>query len=338
MLSIEILKSFFRKDPTNMFVSIALSSFLLVLFFGIFFYTYLIRSHCPRKQIEGENRCVYIVDGRKEYKTLKRNVDDQQIRLTVVIPAYNESDRIVDMLKETVDHLEKYYRTFGNRGKRLWEVLVIDDESTDSTVDSVLRFSGSLDLGDHVRVCSLKKNRGKGGAVTWGMLHARGQYAIFADADGASKFSDIELLFESMPKNAIGGVVIGSRAHMVNTEAVVKRSFIRNFLMHSFHKLLQILGVREIGDTQCGFKLFSRFAYQNIFSRMHVEGWIFDIEVLTLARFLQLPIYEIPITWHEVGGSKMTLLKDSIRMAIDLLVIRLNYSFGIWQRPKPKYA
>lgn len=240
------------------------------------------------------------------------------------------------MLQETVDHLEKYYRSSSSAGQRRWEILIVDDESKDTTVNAVLEFSNKLDLRDHLRVCSLKRNRGKGGAVTWGMLYARGQYAIFADADGASQFSDLELLFKNMPPGPRGGVVVGSRAHMVNTAAVVKRSFIRNFLMHCFHKLLQILGIREIGDTQCGFKLFSREAYQSIFPRMHVEGWIFDIEVLTLARFFGLPIIEVPITWHEVGGSKMTLLKDSISMAIDLLVIRLNYTFGIWERPSAK--
>lgn len=101
--------------------------------------------------------------------------------------------------------------------------------------------------------------------------------------------------------------------------------------MHSFHKVLYILGIRTIKDTQCGFKLFTRKAALNIFNNMHVEGWIFDIEVLLLAKYFNMPIVEVSVTWHEVDGSKVSLIKDSIKMAIDLSIIRLNYFLGIWK-------
>jgi len=101
--------------------------------------------------------------------------------------------------------------------------------------------------------------------------------------------------------------------------------------MHSFHKVLYILGIRAIKDTQCGFKLFTRKSALNIFNNIHVEGWIFDIEVLLLAQYFNMPIVEVPVTWHEIDGSKVSLIKDSIKMAIDLLIIRLNYFFGFWK-------
>jgi dolichyl-phosphate beta-glucosyltransferase len=113
----------------------------------------------------------------------------------------------------------------------------------------------------------------------------------------------------------------------------MQRSFIRNFLMHGFHLVVYLLsrpGVRLVKDTQCGFKLFTRSAAKLIFPNMHVEGWIFDIEILTIADYLGIQVAEVPVTWNEVEGSKMSLLRDSIKMALDMLVIRANYLFGTW--------
>lgn len=169
------------------------------------------------------------------------------------------------------------------------------------------------------------------------MLCARGKYLLFADADGATNFSDLETLIVEMSKSIIENpcsVVIGSRSHLVSTDAVVQRSFVRNFLMYSFHTVVYLLcvaGVRKIKDTQCGFKLFSRAAAQKIFPYMHVEGWIFDIELLQLAAEQGMLIKEVEVNWIEIPGSKMSLVKDSINMALDLLVIRLNYLIGRWR-------
>lgn len=101
--------------------------------------------------------------------------------------------------------------------------------------------------------------------------------------------------------------------------------------MHSFHTLLKTLGIRHIHDTQCGFKLFSRAAIKDIFPFMHTEGWIFDIEILLLAGYLGVPVVEVPITWHEVAGTKVRLVQDSIRMAWDLGVVRLGYIWGVYR-------
>lgn len=160
------------------------------------------------------------------------------------------------------------------------------------------------------------------------MRHARGSYAIFADADGATKFLDVLTLQAKLDHNTSIG--IGSRAHMVNSAAVVKRSFLRNFLMHGFHIFLRFLGIRSIHDTQCGFKLFTRSAVDAIFPHMHCEGWIFDIEILLLAEKLGFGMVEVPVTWHEVEGTKMSLIKDSIKMAWDLIVMRGAYAMGVY--------
>ncbi|KAJ3130368.1 dolichyl-phosphate beta-glucosyltransferase [Nowakowskiella sp. JEL0407] len=258
--------------------------------------------------------------------------------LTVVIPAYNEAERIPEMLKETLEYLND--RITEDSGFS-YEIIVVDDGSTDDTVKIARKCAKRLTDSSgkkEFRILKLTTNRGKGGAVTQGIMVSRGSKVLFADADGATKFSDVKKLELAIDDKEDGGicVAVGSRAHMVKSEAVVKRSFIRNFVMHGFHTILYILGIGSIRDTQCGFKLLSRNAAQQIIPNMHVEGWIFDIELLLIAQMLKIPIVEVPVSWHEVGGSKISLLKDSIRMLLDLLVIRLNYAFGIWVARVPQ--
>ncbi|KAG9065377.1 dolichyl-phosphate beta-glucosyltransferase [Linnemannia hyalina] len=249
--------------------------------------------------------------------------------LSVVVPAYNESERLPVMMKETLDFLkEKAHKDSAFS----YEILIVDDGSQDLTVRVALEMAQEEGIQD-IRVLSFEKNRGKGGAVIQGMQYTRGEYILMVDADGATRFSDLDALqvkLKATEQDGLG-VAVGSRAHMVKTDAVVKRSFIRNFLMYSFHKVVYILGCRGIEDTQCGFKLFSRKAAQAIFPNMHVEGWVFDIEVLMIAQQLRIPIAEVPVAWQEIDGSKVSLMRDSIQMALDLLIIRMNYLLGIWR-------
>lgn len=246
-----------------------------------------------------------------------------------MIPCYNETKRLATMLSECVSVLNSHF------GPNNWEILLVDDGSKDGTFEYAIQWAldniSSSNLSQF-RLTKLKYNRGKGGAVVHGMCHARGELVMFADADGASKFSDVTKLVEAVnagPSKAVAA--IGSRAHLVNTDAVVRRSFIRNLLMYGLHTLLYVFGIRTIRDTQCGFKLFTRRAAAEIFPYMHTEGWIFDVEVLILAEKKGIPVHEIAISWHEVPGSKIELAKDSIKMAIDLIVMRAAYILGIYK-------
>ncbi|CAG8543470.1 10927_t:CDS:2 [Paraglomus occultum] len=285
----------------------------------------------PRKLTESE----------KHYRSATSNVpqrlcsifDEANTDLTIIIPAYNEKLRLPVMLDEAIMYLEE--RKSKNK-KFTYEILIVDDASTDGTSEVALDFGRKYNHID-LKVLRLEKNRRKGGAITQGILSCSGNYILFADADGATKFSDLRDLENELKKIERDGygVAVGSRAHLVNTDVVVKRSFIRNFLMHSFHKVLFILGIRSIADTQCGFKLFTRKSAQKIFHNMHVEGWIFDIEVLLIAQYFNMPIVEVPVNWHEVDGSKVSLTKDSIQMAKDLLVIRLSYLLRLWKIRDP---
>ena len=311
-------------------------------------------------------------------------IEPAEVGISVVVPAYNEEARITTALEEMVEYLDERFGrpssgsssrpqsasgpprphrlVFNKKTKKSslqqpsgYEIIIVNDGSKDRTVDVALEFSRKHGLHDILRVVTLEKNRGKGGGVTHGLRHVRGEYAVFADADGASRFSDLGRLIEGCEDVVDGsnrGVAIGSRAHLVGSEAVVKRSAVRNFLMRSFHFILTILtppATSRIGDTQCGFKLFSRAALPHIVPYMHAEGWIFDIEMLMLAesapptpvlasdgsvigKSAGIKVAEVPVGWHEVDGSKVNLVKDSVKMALGLAVLRASWMFGVYRR------
>lgn len=147
------------------------------------------------------------------------------------------------------------------------------------------------------------------------------------DADGATDISSLLLLSQQQTD-----IVVGSRAHLVGTSAVRKRSFLRNLLMHAFHKFLKLFSVdNQINDTQCGFKLFKRAAAQQLFTRLHLRGWIFDIELLYLANVLKMTVTEVPVDWQEKSGSKLNVAKDSVKMALDVVIMKSMYYFGFWK-------
>lgn len=189
-------------------------------------------------------------------------VDPASVELSVVIPAYNEAERLTPMLEAAMAHL-------ATLPGRTYEIIIVDDGSKDATVTLALSLARKHARAD-IRVVKMDHNVGKGGAVRHGALHARGARILMVDADGASRFSDLELLWKALDGTG-NGVAVGSRAHMVETAAVVQvgcicgsmgmllipgqRSAVRNFLMHGFHFVLRTLGVGHIRDTQCGFKV-----------------------------------------------------------------------------------
>ncbi|KAF5351385.1 hypothetical protein D9758_008028 [Tetrapyrgos nigripes] len=269
----------------------------------------------------------------RSYKSPKKPLlltplgDSSTVDLTVVIPAYNETERLPLMLTQTIDHLSSLKK------KRTYEIVIVDDGSSDGTSDLSLKLAAKYPKSD-IRVVTLEKNLGKGGAVRHGMLYSGGERLLMVDADGASRFEDLEALWDAMDKlapNGGAGVVVGSRAHLVKTEVVVKRSLLRNILMYGLHTILRIVGVGHIRDTQCGFKLFSRSAAQQIFPAQHLPTWIFDVELLLLAKQLRIPVAEVPIEWHEVAGSKLNVVTASLQMLRDLLIVRANLLLGRWK-------
>ncbi|PMD54217.1 glycosyltransferase family 2 protein [Hyaloscypha bicolor E] len=295
-------------------------------------------------------------------------IEEAEVEMSVVIPAFNEEERLEIMLEEAVAFLDaEYGRQRKGKGRQNgsahkpaevvrggYEILIVNDGSRDRTVDVALEFSRKNRLHDVLRVCTLKQNRGKGGAVTHGFRHVRGEYAIFADADGASKFEDLAKLVEGCKEIADEsnrGIAVGSRAYLVGSEAVVKRSVVRNALMRSFHLLLRLLtppATSQVRDTQCGFKLFSRSSLPHIIPYMHTEGWIFDVEMLMLAESAPsvtasgekensgtgsaIKVAEVPIGWKEVAGGKLNVLWASLEMAWGLAILRASWMVGVYRR------
>ena len=184
-------------------------------------------------------------------------MEEATVFMSLVVPAFNEEERLETMLTEAVDYLRHEYsdtpqKAVANddvkRRKLLrkgsgdsppseptgWEIIIVSDGSKDKTLETALRFARQLGpkLSQRIRVVSLVENRGKGGAVTHGMKYVRGKYAVFADADGASKFEDLGKLVRAcneIEDTAGRGLAIGSRAHLVGSEAVVKVKFQRAF-------------------------------------------------------------------------------------------------------------
>lgn len=309
-------------------VTILASIYLVVIFF----------SHTPRKETSSELNYTTNDDGSKTHQLSRRITstdiatgEDSLLDISVVVPCYNETKRLGKMLDECVLYLETNH-------KGRYEIIIVDDGSQDHTAEFAIKKANELKIRPHVlKVVKLSKNRGKGGAVTHGLLHASGKLALFADADGATKFSDVGKMIPYFANNPeVPKVAIGSRAHMVNTDAVVKRSFIRNCLMYGLHTLVYVFGIQDVQDTQCGFKLFNKSAISKIFPHMHTERWIFDVEVLLLAEMQKIQIKEFAVNWVEIDGSKVDLARDSIGMAIDLVVTRLAYLFGIYKLDKCK--
>ncbi|KAI5612999.1 dolichyl-phosphate beta-glucosyltransferase [Silurus asotus] len=256
--------------------------------------------------------------------------EPSSLELSVVVPSYNEESRLPVMMEETMEYLEKRRK---KNNSFTYEVIIVDDGSKDKTTEVGLGYTKKYGE-DKVRVLTLMKNRGKGGAVRMGTLCTRGRLILMADADGATKFSDFEKveagLQNLIPKPENMAISCGSRAHL-EKESVTQRSLLRTFLMYGFHFLVWFFCVRGIKDTQCGFKLFTREAAMRTFSSLHVERWAFDVELLYIAQCFKIPIAEVAVNWTEIEGSKLVPFWSWLQMGRDLIFIRLRYITGAWR-------
>ncbi|CAB3228774.1 unnamed protein product [Arctia plantaginis] len=261
------------------------------------------------------------------------------LNLSVIVPAYNEEERLPPMLDEALEFLET--RVKGHPSFQ-YEIIVVSDGSKDNTVKVAEAYTEKYG-SEKLRCLKLIKNRGKGGAVRLGVQSCRGATILFADADGASKFEDLTKLEGAIkdiincdymvePRDASNNIAIaiGSRAHL-EKESLATRSVFRNILMYGFHFLVWLFTVKGIKDTQCGFKLFTREAARTCFQSLHVTRWAFDVELLYIAKVLNIPIAEIPVRWTEIEGSKITPVFSWLQMGCDLGLIWLKYTIGAWK-------
>lgn len=225
--------------------------------------------------------------------------------LSIIIPAYNESERIGISIEKIIDYLSpKQYD---------WDIIVVDDGSKDGTTEVLAKF------GDKVRVIIQPQNYGKGAAVRRGMLESTAKYRIFTDADLSTPIKEIEKVLPIIESKA--DICIGSRA--IDRSMVKEHQpFYREWMGRVFNGFVQILVFRGISDTQCGFKGFTADAAAKVFGKAKIDGFSFDVEALFLARKLGLKVEQIPVEWYNDERSKVSPIKDSFNMFRELFKIR----------------
>ncbi len=238
------------------------------------------------------------------------------IALSIIVPAYNEAERLPATLHSI--------RAFLDETGRNAEVIVVDDGSTDTT-SAVVRGIASMD--ERLVLIRLPQNRGKGYAVRTGVVNAAGERVLFADADGATPIEELVRLEKHLEAGA--QVAIGSRG--IKDESVtVHAKIVRRLAGRLFHQLVSRLTVHGFVDTQCGFKLFTAPVAQELFSRMRMDGFSFDVEVLLMAQRRGYRVDEVPVNWTHQPGSKINVVADGLRMAADLFRIRAYALRGLY--------
>ncbi|XP_038617544.1 dolichyl-phosphate beta-glucosyltransferase [Tachyglossus aculeatus] len=294
----------------------------------IVFVAFITATKMPNIYRHEEEKFFLSKGGKKE--VLPTINDPPTKQLSVVVPSYNEEKRLPLMMEEALEYLEKRQK---QNPAFTYEVIVVDDGSKDETSKVAQKYCQKYG-SDKVRVITLVENRGKGGAVKMGVFSSRGKEILMADADGATKFADIEKVEAGLrslrPWPNQMAIACGSRAHL-EKDSIAQRSYFRTLLMYGFHFLVWFLCVKEIRDTQCGFKLFTREAALRTFSTLHVERWAFDVELLYIAQCLKIPIAEVAVNWTEIEGSKLVPFWSWLQMGKDLLFIRLRYMTGAWK-------
>ena len=232
-----------------------------------------------------------------------------ELALSIIIPTYNEEQRLGRSLEAVEDYLQ--------RQEFAAEVLIVDDGSIDRTVEISRGFADRLPL----RVIAQQDNRGKGCSVRVGMLEARGQWRLFTDADFSTPIDELDKFW---PKTKEGGeVLIGSRA-LTQSQVDVHQNPLRETMGRVFNLLLRMLGLSGIRDTQCGFKMFSARAAELVFNELELDGFAFDVEALLRARRHKLHIEEIPVRWINSPDSKVRVVRDSLRMLLDILRLKFR--------------
>ena len=236
----------------------------------------------------------------------------RQVEISVIIPTYNEAARVKPSLEIVLDYLRASRHT--------WELIVVDDGSQDATIEIVL---DAIDNEPRARLIYYDQNRGKGYAVSTGVLASEGIWAVFLDADLSTSVEEID---NALPFLESGyDMVVGSRAH---PESHIERQPppFRRFASAIFDLVrYSIVGLQQFPDTQCGFKAFRREVVSPLYERAVIERFMFDVEILYLAKQSGLRLRELPVRWSDATGSKVRFFTGVYQMFRDLVRIRLAH-------------
>lgn len=239
------------------------------------------------------------------------------MKLSIVIPAYNEANRIGQTL-------EKIYAYLDAQGLTA-EILVVDDGSSDQTASVAREVAGERSL----EVLSYGGNRGKGFAVRYGLLRAQGERVLMTDADLSTPIRELAQLERALDSGR--DIAIGSRA-VKGANVVVSQSGLRKYGGKVFNLMVRMILPMPFKDTQCGFKLFDARRCQGVFESMRLDGFSFDVEMLHLALRQGLRVAELPVEWHNSPETKVSFARDAARMLRDVIKIRWWDVSGSYRR------
>jgi glycosyltransferase involved in cell wall biosynthesis len=238
---------------------------------------------------------------------------DQAPRVSIVIPAKNEEERLPASIRE----IRRVFPT------EEWEFLIVVEPGSDRTGEVARR---EVDGDPRFEILRNPTAHGKGHAVKSGMLRARGDWIFFMDADLSVP---LRFVHEFLRSTERADVLMGSRRHR-ESRIPIRQPLPREAAGRVFNRILKLAGVTRFSDTQCGFKAFRRVAAREIFSRLQQQGFGFDVEVVALAETLGFRILELPVEWADVAGSQLRPLRDGISALLDaiLAVRRVRREYG----------
>jgi len=231
------------------------------------------------------------------------------IYLSLILPAYNEGSRIGPTLDKIGDFLSKKSYDY--------EVILVDDGSVDNTI--AVAEKSRLYKEDKLRIIKNGKNRGKGFSVKNGIFNSSGEYILFSDADLSTPIEEVDKLFGAI--NNGYDIVIGSRA-LKESQVIISQPWYRETMGKVFNLFVKSIVLKGFNDTQCGFKLFKSDTARYIASRLKIEGFSFDVEMLYIAIKKGYNIKEMPVVWLNSARSKVSPILDSARMFLDLIKIK----------------
>jgi len=232
--------------------------------------------------------------------------------LSLVIPSFNEARRLPASLEKLGEFCSAFTFPF--------EVLVVVEKSNDGTLElasQIISKQANFHLIDN------RVQRGKGYAVRSGMLRARGEYVFYMDTDLSVPLEEIPVFLDFFEKNPGIDLIVGNRQHP-ESDIIKRQNWLRQKMGQTFNLILRRVSTVKIRDTQCGFKAFRMHAARAIFSRQQLDGFAFDVEVLLLAENLGFKTVDLPVRWINSPETKVKIVRDSLRMLIDVVRIRKN--------------